>query len=251
MRILFALITISLSLSVGAEPVGSFSKAKRLLKEIYSDNQTTFYCGCNYTRQGKKLTSEFETCGYQFRKNLKRAQRIEWEHVMPAWAFGHQRQCWQNGGRKACRKDRVFVDMESDLHNLVPALGEVNGDRSNYSFAMLTGEKRAYGQCDVEVDFKARKVEPRAEVRGDIARIYFYMRDQYGIKISKKQNQLFQAWNNTDPVDHWEIERDRRIRQIQGNSNPYVSGALEVVQSDNAEINNVLLGKIKRLFITD
>lgn len=79
---------------------------------------------------------------------------------MPAWAFGHQLQCWQEGGRKACRKDPRFVQMEGDMHNLVPAVGEVNGDRSNYSFGMLPGESRVYGRCDVEIDFKARKVEP-------------------------------------------------------------------------------------------
>lgn len=112
--------------------------------------------------------------------------------------------------------------MESDLHNLVPAIGEINGDRSNYSFAMLEGEVRRYGSCDFEVDFKARKVEPAPRIRGDIARTYFYMRKQYGLKISKKQSQLFEAWSKLDPVDEWEVVRNNRIRAIQGNANAYI-----------------------------
>jgi endonuclease I len=39
----------------------------------------------------------------------QRAARIEWEHIVPAWQIGHQRQCWQEGGRKNCtRNDEVF-----------------------------------------------------------------------------------------------------------------------------------------------
>ncbi|EGH19336.1 endonuclease I, partial [Pseudomonas savastanoi pv. glycinea str. race 4] len=36
-------------------------------------------------------------CGYVPRKSAKRASRIEWEHIVPAWQIGHLRQCWQNG----------------------------------------------------------------------------------------------------------------------------------------------------------
>jgi len=31
-------------------------------------------------------------------KNLKRASRIEWEHIVPAWFFGHNLDCWKRGG---------------------------------------------------------------------------------------------------------------------------------------------------------
>jgi len=100
--------------------------------------------------------------------------------------------------------------------NLVPAIGEINGNRSNYSFAMLEGEPRVYGACDFEVDFKARKVEPAPEVRGDIARVYWYMRDTYGLKISDKQQKLFEVWSKLDPVSGWETERTGRIESLIG-----------------------------------
>ncbi len=66
-----------------------------------------------------------------------------------------------------------FRYMEADLHNLQPAIGEVNGLRSNYSMAMIPGEKREFGKCDVEIE--GSKVEPRPDIRGDIARTYMYM----------------------------------------------------------------------------
>ena len=110
----------------------------------------------------------------------------------------------------------------SDLYNLVPAVGEINGLRSNYSFAMIPGEKRLFGKCDMEIE--ERKAEPPPEKRGNIARTYFYMDEAYpghGI-ISKKNKKLFQTWDKLDPVDEWECERSRRIEKIQGNENRFV-----------------------------
>ncbi|MDA0427653.1 endonuclease I family protein, partial [Stutzerimonas frequens] len=101
-------------------------------------------------------------------------------------------------------------------------VGELNGDRSNFRFGMIPGEPRAYGACDFEVDFKQRVAEPPESVRGDIARTYFYMEDQYGLRISRKQRQLFEAWGRMDPVDAAERARAKRIEAIQGNGNPFV-----------------------------
>lgn len=216
------LLSVLLLINVAQAAQPSFSKSKRILADIYREQPVSFYCDCDYIKKGKKLVPDLDSCGYEPRKNAKRASRIEWEHVMPAWAFGHQLQCWQDGGRKNCRKNDKFRQMEADMHNLVPAVGEVNGDRSNYSFAMIPGEGRRYGACDVEVDFKARAAEPAPHRRGDVARSYFYMRDTYGIRISKKQRKLLEAWAKQDPVDDWERRRNDLIELRQGNRNPYV-----------------------------
>lgn len=39
---------------------------------------------------------------------------------MPAENFGRQLSCWKEGGRKACKNDITFNEMEADMHNLVP-----------------------------------------------------------------------------------------------------------------------------------
>ncbi|WP_086480419.1 endonuclease [Oceanospirillum sanctuarii] len=222
MRFLFFCASLVLSLSAIAAP--NFSAAKKDAVKVYQGQETSFYCGCEYRREGKKLVPDWESCGYSPRKNANRGSRIEWEHVVPAWHFGHQLQCWQNGGRKNCtRNDPKFAAMEADLMNLVPAVGELNGDRSNYKFGMIPGEPRAYGRCDFEVDFKGKTAEPPENVRGDIARIYFYMRDTYGLQISRQQRQLLEAWNRQDPESDWERERKRRIEKLQGAKLPVAS----------------------------
>ena len=112
--------------------------------------------------------------------------------------------------------------MQADMYNLYPAVGEINGLRSNYSFAMIPGEKRRFGSCDMEIE--NRKAEPPEMIRGDIARTYFYMNWAYpgrGV-ISKKNKKLFETWDKQDPIDDWERERAKRIEAVQGNENPFV-----------------------------
>lgn len=212
-----------------AESSIDFRKAKKALVEVYLDNAVTFYCGCEYalklkpeSQTKKRLTPDWKSCEYSPRKQPKRASRVEWEHVMPAHHFGQHLQCWRDGGRKVCKKGPVFKAMEGDMHNLVPAVGEVNGDRSNFKYGMIEGEARVYGACDAEVDFKAKRFEPSSEVYGDIARIYFYMSERYDVRISKQQRQLFEAWDKLDPVSDWERVKNTRVEQVQGNRNPYI-----------------------------
>jgi deoxyribonuclease I len=220
----------------GNTTIQSFSKAKKiLLRQVYKDHRTTFYCGCPFNAKKQILPCD----DYTPKRDNKRAHRLEWEHIVPAHAFGQSFPEWRNGhpncvrnngkafkGRNCARKVAIpFRYMESDVYNLVPAVGEINGLRSNYSFAMIPGEKRAFGKCDMEIE--NRKAEPPPDKRGNIARTYFYMDWAYpgrGI-ISKKNQKLFKAWDKEDPVDAWECERFRRIEGIQGNENPFVKRA--------------------------
>ncbi|WP_194788761.1 endonuclease [Pseudomonas sp. UFMG81] len=214
-----------------ATPPATFTEAKVIAKQkIYLDQANSpmgeLYCGCKWTWVGKSGGRiDPASCGYETRKLQSRAERTEWEHIVPAWTFGHQRQCWQNGGREACvDKDPVFRAMEADLFNLYPSVGEVNGDRSNFNYGMVAGVAPQYGQCTTKVDFQQKAAEPRNEVKGLVARTTFYMFDRYQLSMSRQQQQLLMAWDKQYPVTAWEKERDRRIAAVMGHSNPFVTG---------------------------
>lgn len=108
------------------------------------------------------------------------------------------------------------------MHNFAPFLGEVNGDRANYKYGVILGEKRVYGSCDIEINFKTKTAEPAPNVRGDIARIYLYMSDRYGTRLSKQQRKLMLDWSKQDPVDAWERRKSSRIMRAQGKVNEYI-----------------------------
>lgn len=221
----FAVINPALS-----NPPSTFSEAKVIAKQqVYLDQahsaQGDLYCGCQWEWVGKSGGRiDARSCGLQARKQETRAERTEWEHIVPAWTFGHQRQCWQNGGREHCvSDDPVFQAMEADLFNLYPAVGEVNGDRSNFNYGMASGVAPQYGQCKTRVDFEQRAAEPRDEVKGLVARTTFYMFDRYKLNMSSQQQRLLMAWDKQFPVTPWETERNKRIAAIMGHPNPFVT----------------------------
>ncbi|OZI25209.1 endonuclease [Bordetella genomosp. 7] len=197
-----------------------YQHAKQVLPRVHGSSGSTFYCGCPY--RGKSI--DLRACGYTIRKDASRARRVEWEHIVPAWAIGHQRQCWQRGGRKHCSAtDAAFRKAEGDLHNLVPAIGELNNDRSNFRYTVWDNQPRMYGQCQMVVDFKGRRAQPPQRARGAIARATFYMVETYRLNLSAQERRLYCVWARTYPVTEQERVRDRKIQAIQGNSNRYVS----------------------------
>jgi len=214
-----------------AEFASSFGAAKKIARtEIYFDqNQMergTVYCGCKWTWEGRSGGRvDWESCGYEVRAQENRAIRTEWEHVLPAHSMGHQRQCWQNGGRKNCvANDPVFHVMHVDLYNLTPSVGEVNADRSNYRFSPLPSEPPRHGACPSRVSFKDRQFEPRDRAKGFAARVYFYMHDRYNLPMSRQQERIMMAWDRQHPVTAWELERSKRIELVQGTTNDFVTG---------------------------
>ena len=215
----------------------SFSRSKRILAtKIYRLHQKTFYGGCDYEIKGKRLVPIHDSCGFHYRKNPKRADRIEWEHIVPAWYFGHNLPCWKRGGRKECRdKDAKFREMEADMHNLVPAIGEINGDRSNYPYGNIRGEKRVYGRVDMEIDSSKRLAEPKRSILGDIARTYLYMRDKYNLYIDPEHEKLFIKWNNQDPVSRWEKKKNLLVKDIQGDNNDYISNYRKITKLESID----------------
>ncbi len=202
-----------------ADAPRTFREAKKLAWQIHAERPVDFYCGCRY--RGNRI--DLASCGYVPRKQPQRAARVEWEHIVPAWVIGHQRRCWQQGGRKHCTaNDPVFSRAEADLHNLVPVVGEVNGDRSNFGFGMLPARPGQYGACPMVVDFKQRTAMPPERSRGAIARTYLYMSERYQLRLSRQDRRLYELWNRRYPVSEWERWRNQRVACAQGNANHHV-----------------------------
>ena len=165
--------------AAGNERIQSFSQAKKILeREIYADHRVTLYCGAKFDeRKRVELPAGFMTP-----KHAARAERVEWEHVVPAENFGRAFPEWREGapacvdsrgraykGRRCAEKASAeFRRMESDLYNLYPAIGAVNAMRSNYRYALLPDVPPTFGSCAMKV--ARRRAEPPEEARGTIAR---------------------------------------------------------------------------------
>lgn len=212
----------------------SFAKAKRLLEqEVYYDHRQTLYCGASFDAYKQIELPQGFTAG----KHQKRSSRVEWEHVVPAENFGRAFSAWREGhalcvdckGKtfkgRACA-EKVSADyrrMQADMYNLYPAIGSVNAARSSKNFQVLGPDvPSAFGSCPMKIS--GNKVEPPERARGQIARSFLYMADNYGehYRLSRQQRQLMQAWTHQYPVDAWECCRASRIERLQGNGNRFV-----------------------------
>ncbi|QVK20945.1 endonuclease [Mycoplasmatota bacterium] len=124
----------------------------------------------------------------------------------------------------------------TDLHHLRAADKIMNSTRNN----------RLFDVCDIEVGYGNDKCdywafEPRDEVKGDIARMLFYMTVRYEgfdeyldlelneVIMDKDDKSPFHGklsllleWNLLDPVDDFERQRNEVIFNYQGNRNPFV-----------------------------
>ncbi|EAM0603361.1 deoxyribonuclease [Campylobacter coli] len=181
----------------------SFEESKKELVKFYNDLGSSywydFYCQAPFKVNKKGKINQ-------------RIKRIEWEHIMPAQNFGKHLPCWKEGGRKACKNDPTFAKMEADKQNLVPAIGEINGDRSNFRYAEAPTNLKytQYGNCKVYTDFKAKRFYPANYSKGWITRSYLYMSKTYNIRLSDQERKLMEAWDKQYPMD----EKEKRIRAL-------------------------------------
>ena len=229
----FSTLLLSFNIYAGNSKITSFGNAKEKLPKVYGNKAKTFYCNCDY----QKKTIKLKGCRLQLKKFKKRSKRLEWEHIVPAHAFGKSFKEWRDSksmcgvkksksgkikkisGRKcASKKNKLFRYMESDIYNLVPAIGSINAIRSNYSMAEINISQKL---CSTDLKISKRKVTPPSFRKGDVARIYMYMDQEYpgrGI-ISKKNQGLFKKWNFEDPISAEECVIYLKKKAFQGNIN--------------------------------
>lgn len=211
--------------------VKNYTEAKKTAQVIWHEHRETFYCGCAYNKQG---VINFSSCDFK-PKNERKARYITWEHVVPVSWFGKSLPCWQGEGcvskrgkpykgRKCCQKtDKAFRQMESDLHNLVPEISDVNRARRNYRFISdMAYPSHAFAGCELVIDDINEQVVAPVHQRGAIARIHLYMAKKYGIVLSADERKQFEAWHQQYAPSSWEKKWNQKVASVQGSVNEYI-----------------------------
>jgi len=126
----------------------------------------------------------------------------------------------------------------TDAHHLRPADASINSERSNLDFDLG-------GIAITEAPENAKdsdSFEPRDEMKGDVARMMFYMDIRYAGSASDKTPDLILVdytntvsgspefgklctlymWHQADPVSDWERNRNNIVFEYQGNRNPFI-----------------------------
>lgn len=132
------------------------------------------------------------------------------------------------------------ISMGSDLHNLKPADPDENGFRGNKYFDEVA---------------TSSTYTPRDEVKGDIARVLFYMTTRYSnLELVNTNPNTYEmakldvllAWHKQDPVDDFERNRNEVIYTYQHNRNPFIDHPEYVAQIwETSAVNETLASKIQ------
>lgn len=124
-----------------------------------------------------------------------------------------------------------------DLYNIVPTDSSINSSRGNKYFDYADCPHSECTECRADID----RWEPPDAVKGDVARVAFYMAAIYNEAALNNINDLrlvssmpskrredfgrldvLLAWHCADPVSDYERRRNHLIVQYQGNRNPFV-----------------------------
>ena len=153
--------------------------------------------------------------------------------------------------------------MKSDIVHVVPTDCYVNNRRSSYPFGEVS--KATYTSANNYCLLGSSKTpgysgtvfEPNNEIKGDLARIYFYMATCYEDKCTKWSSgsgssvfsdenlglknwvvDMMMAWSKLDPVDEVEKARNNAIPGIQTNRNPFVDypGLEDYIWGDKRDV---------------
>ncbi len=218
----------------GNQKIYKLDQALRLSRYVYENHPFTLFCGCTFV-QGR-LSSD--RCGYVPQQRNFRATQVDFRPLIPPERYGPNFPEWAgdpsckdaqgrryDGIRCAAERNPEFARMASDLYNWFPIESELERLRLGSRIREVPGEPRLFGDCDVELE--SGVLEPRTDVRGDIARTFLYMDLSYPMHafMTVEQRRAMESWNREDPVDEWECERARRIARTQGNPNVFVEDA--------------------------
>ncbi len=115
---------------------------------------------------------------------------------------------------------------ECDLHHLYPTDSDANNRRGSDPFGEVASVDEWYyapgDSATGDTSGGKRVWEPRDSHKGNTARSMLYFAMRYDHEISASDLALYQAWSAADPADAVEIARSVRIRDRQGEANPYV-----------------------------
>ncbi|NOX47578.1 MAG: T9SS type A sorting domain-containing protein [Chlorobi bacterium] len=123
----------------------------------------------------------------------------------------------------------------TDAHHIRPTDASVNSSRGNKDFAM-GGQEHSEATGNY---YTAYTWEPRDAVKGDVARMIFYMATRYEGGSGEPDLEVVDAintspnpehgklsdllnWNQQDPPDDFEINRNNVIYGYQNNRNPFI-----------------------------
>ncbi|TQV72934.1 hypothetical protein FLL45_15830 [Aliikangiella marina] len=160
------------------------------IRIVESQNNKSFFCECSFDMSDQ---IDADTCNAKLTNT-----EVSWHNLI------------------VVPDSKLQKQLENDLHTLYPLAAISDFDWSNIkAFGEVKAQSRS-SRCGLKIDKVAGIVQPPESRMGDIARLYFYLQDEYGLRLSANQSELYQKWDRSDPPDANEIARNNWLSILQG-----------------------------------
>ncbi len=242
-----------------AVPVGYYDGTDGLMKVALKSKLCSIISKDAFSPSSVPVSLSYTALWTAFQTTDKRADGKVWDIYSNTTNYTFiTNQCGNYSGEGSCyNREHSFpkswfydeYPMYTDLFHLYPSDGYVNGTRSNYAFGNVSvvtkSSNNGYSLLGTSTESGSSMTvfEPADELKGDMARTYFYMATRYEDKVatwttgvipdmlSGNSYPAFSSWAITvllewsrlDPVSAKERARNDAIyTNFQHNRNPYI-----------------------------
>ena len=251
-------ITTAGTYTIGVQAVasGSYNTDSDIVTVSYTLTVSTisyngnYYNAFNFSVTGSTLKANLRTLLTNTHKSTRSYENMKTDipksdaiigdssKVLEFYAHVALKGPWTSGGT-VWNREHVWPQSQgwfttsgagSDLHHIRPTDPTLNSTRGNKPFGEVSNgtlAKMASGQ-NSNCYYNSSYFEPQDAAKGDCARIIFYLLTRYSQSDSYKITNVAQSyemllrWNELDPVDEWEMNRNNVTESIQGNRNPFI-----------------------------
>ena len=226
-----SILIVAISAVVLAKPICNFSTENKIIECLKRNYSRTNELGYRQARsimftsldnEGGKVQLVYSGFWYKTDR-IPNHTIVNTEHIWPQSRFGRNH-------------------IKTDLHHMYPTYNRINGQRANYPFAEIPdnltelwliknnkGYKKKPNKTKIDnySEYYRNSFEPREAHKGAVARSMFYIHALYDHSSSNSKwfyNQLetLKKWNKRYPITEKEIQRNKRIKRVQGNYNPFI-----------------------------
>lgn len=213
----------------------------------------TYYNGINLNQSGNSLKSDLRSLLISTHKSIRTYENLKKDiaksdvalddssKVIAFYSRVKLKAAWDSTN-KIWNREHVWPQSTggfgtknagADLHHLRPTDYSVNSARGNHPFGEVTNGSIVKmspqnGGGSSNCYLGGGYFEPQDAAKGDVARILFYLVTRYAdldaksITLVAQSYKMLLEWNELDPVDEWEMNRNDISQSIQGNRNPFI-----------------------------
>jgi len=214
---LYKLVSLSLIFSLllfagGYPQPKSFSHAQKIFKQIDLDYKMTAFSNKEY---------EYDPVTCMRKQYLKDepGQEVVFVRIVPEELVAEN---------LACNTQDLCTNMRGKLYHGIKCCRKVDPLYKQY-------ERDIFNVMGIEKGTEYTNVTPPLHARGNIARVYLYMKDEYKINLTKAQVKRYELWDKEDKVDEKECHIHEQISKIHSRSNPWIKSACETFLSKSSK----------------